>query len=94
MTHWRTKLLLTIGLTVGFCAGYLLLQRHPWRPATPMRLLALDQMTPFVPKSWLNVDAAQTSGVRLATQVSMCFKVRARMVSPLTKPARVRIFPK
>ncbi|HUJ71964.1 MAG TPA: phosphatase PAP2 family protein [Verrucomicrobiae bacterium] len=51
MTHWRTKLLLAIGLTVGFCAGYLLLQRHPWRPVTPMKLRALDQMTPFVPSA-------------------------------------------
>ncbi|MGD0058335.1 MAG: phosphatase PAP2 family protein [Verrucomicrobiia bacterium] len=49
MTHWRTKLLLTLGLPVGFCAGYLLLQRHPWRPVTSMKPLVLDQMTPFVP---------------------------------------------
>ncbi len=48
--HWRTKLWLGALLAALFCAGYFAIERHPLRPATALRLTAIDRAVPFAPR--------------------------------------------
>jgi len=48
-SHWKLKAELTLGLTVGFCVLYAVLQRNPLFSATEMKITCVDRWFPFAP---------------------------------------------
>ena len=48
-SNWGLKLALGLWVATGFTGIYLLLQRYPLFPITPMKTTAVDRMIPFVP---------------------------------------------